>query len=312
MSLSHGFQQLYCDATVFDSFSTRHPISLKRALPFQPQDRVVDQETLLDAERAHLANQNDDTRRGVIDAYAAYGLMTPEDVANVKPIVDLYGADFFELMGLVYANAGMFICALRWYRECIAALETQRADQGSDVEDVYASVGYCLYSLGMFEEAIAWTKSCNGPLVMADVLGRTLVDYEAQRVGGCLRAIERATHRVRYTCSATDPQNAAQINDRLIAALRAVIPFQEIYIDWVTPEKPLSEPGEGYPFRWERDSNTGYLRDKMNLLFAIAGQSDALVAQGFIGEARTLLYEAVMLEPNADFIQERIRTLPKS
>jgi tetratricopeptide (TPR) repeat protein len=309
LSLSRGFQQLYCDATVFDAFNMRYPISFKHVLPFQPQDRVVDNFTLIDAELAHLAHRDDNTRRAVIDAYTAYGLMTSEDAANLKPVVDLFGADFFDLMGLVYANAGMSICALRWYRECIVALESGNGEQGSDMGDVYASVGYCLYSLGMFEEAIAWTKSCLGPLAMADVVSRTIIDYEAQQMGGSLRAVERATNRRRYTISAPVPGNLEQITARLRAALKAIIPYEEIYIDWVPPEKPLSEPGEGYPFRWERDSDLGYLRHKMNLLFAIAGQADALAATGSPGEARALLYEAAMLEPNADFIQERIKAL---
>jgi hypothetical protein len=47
----------------------------------------------------------------------------------------------------------------------------------------------------------------------------------------------------------------------------------------------------------------------MNLLFALCGQADAFIAKGFIAEARRLLSEAAMLEPNADFIQERIKVL---
>jgi tetratricopeptide (TPR) repeat protein len=307
-ALSSAFQQLYCDATVFDSFSAWHPISLKRALPFQPQDPVVDDQSLLDAERAHLVNQNDNNRRAVIDAYAANGLMSPEDAANVKSVIDYFGSNFFELMGMVYANAGIFICALRWYRECIAVLETQKPDPGLDHESVYASVGYCLYSLGMFEEAIAWTKSCIGSQATTDIVGRTLVDYEAQQAGGHLRATERATNRTRYTIAVPDSENMPEIADRLKVALDAFAPFQEVYIDRVNPETPLPEIGEGYPFRLERD-NSPYLRHKMNLLFATAAQADALAAKGHTAEALRLLSEAVLLEPNADFIQERIKGL---
>jgi hypothetical protein len=40
-------------------------------------------------------------------------------------LISRNGADFFDLMGLVYASAGMYICALRWYREFIRELEAQ-------------------------------------------------------------------------------------------------------------------------------------------------------------------------------------------
>ena len=70
LHLSSGFQRLYCDATVFDAFSTFHPISFARVLPFQSQDPVVDDERLIGAEEAHLADRNDMTRREVVEAYA--------------------------------------------------------------------------------------------------------------------------------------------------------------------------------------------------------------------------------------------------
>jgi len=49
-----------------------------------------------------------------------------DDAINLKATVDFFDTDFFEMMGLVYANAGMFRCALRWYRERIEYLETQQ------------------------------------------------------------------------------------------------------------------------------------------------------------------------------------------
>src|ERR1039457_179852 len=125
LQLSDGFQRLYCDATVFEGFSALHPISFSRVLPFQAQDPVVDDARLIAAEEAHLASRNDQTRRGVVEAYSQCGLLPAADADNLKSVIDYFGADFFELMGLVYANAGMFICALRWYRELIAELETQ-------------------------------------------------------------------------------------------------------------------------------------------------------------------------------------------
>ena len=206
-NLSSGFQRLYCDATVYDSFSAFHPINFAPVLPFQPQDPVVDDEHLIGAEEAHLADQNDLTRREVIEAYARCGLLPEAEANNVKSVIDFYDAGFFELMGLVYANAGMFICALRWYRELIAELEAQKPNlhSGMDDEDVHASVGYCLYSLGLFAEAISWSKSCIGPDHITDVVCQALMEYEAQAAGGRILAIERAAGRTRYTVNALDP-----------------------------------------------------------------------------------------------------------
>ena len=64
-------------------------------------------------------------------------------------------------------------------------LETQKPEPNTtpDAESVYASAGYCLYSLGLFEEAIAWSKSCIGPRQLADTVCRAMLNYEAQLPG---------------------------------------------------------------------------------------------------------------------------------
>lgn len=204
-------KQLYCDAAVFEAFSAWHPISFRRVLPFQAQDPVVDDSRLIAAEAAHLASRTDATRRDVVEVYRQCGLLSEKEAASLKPVVDYFDADFFELMGEVYANAGMFICALRWHREFIAELEAQSTDSTADKDSVYASVGYCLYSLGLFAEAVAWSKSCIGPHQMADTVCRTLINYEAQLQGGCVRGIERVGTRVRYTASVFDPALADQL-----------------------------------------------------------------------------------------------------
>src|SRR5262245_37274872 len=116
---STGFQRLYCDAATYNPFSTFHPISFARVLPFQSQDSVLDNAHVIGAEEAHLAGRNDKARNEVIEVYARFGLLPKLEAEAVRSSIDFYGADFFELMGLVYANAGMFICALRWYREFI-------------------------------------------------------------------------------------------------------------------------------------------------------------------------------------------------
>ena len=310
--LSDGFQRLYCDSTVYGSFSTFHPISFARVLPFQSQDPVVDDELLIGAEEAHLAGRNDRTRREVIEAYARCGLLAETEADNVKSVVDFYGDDFFELMGLVYANAGMFICALRWYREFICELESQKPDSRSRMDDegVHASVGYCLYSLGLFEEAISWSKSCIGPDQITDAVCQALLDYEMRLVGGTVLAIERVGLRTRYTVNApVERAQATESRARLKAAMKAFAPNQEIYFDWVSHDTPRPEiQPEGYPFRAERD--VGSLpRHKMNLIFATCSQADALADRGYISEAKRLLFEAAMLEPEAGFVFDRIKAL---
>ena len=308
--LSEGFQRLYCDATVFASFSNFHPISFARVLPFQSQDPIADDEQLIGAETALLADQNDLTRREVIEAYVKCGLLPEADADNVKSAIDYFDKDFFDLMGQVYANAGMFICALRWYREFIQALEPQNESERQGFtsdEGVYASVGYCLYSLGLFEEAIAWTKSCMGPVPIADVVCRTLLGYEAKQADGKILGIERAGPRTRYTLGAVDSARLCQAVPQLKTAMDAFAPFQEIYIEVLAGDAPGPEPGpEDYPFRFERDS-TDLPRHKMNLLFATCAQADALVERGYTSEAKQLLREAALLEPGADFVMERLR-----
>jgi tetratricopeptide (TPR) repeat protein len=308
--LSDGFQRLYCDATVFEGFSAFHPISFSRVLPFQAQDPVGDDERLIGAEEAHMADRNDMTRREVIEAYSRCGLLPEEEAANLKSVIDYFDANFFELMGEVYANAGMFICALRWYRECIALLETQDPNPDLDNDTIHASVGYCLYVLGLFPEAMAWSKSCIGPRPTADAVCEALIDYEAQLVGGRLLAVERTGPRTRYTVSAFDPAQASQTSARLKPALSDFAPVKEIYINWVSSEAPAPEiqPG-GYPFKVERDGGD-LPRHKMNLLFATCGQADALIEKGRTAEAKGLLLEAAMLEPEAGFIRDRIKELP--
>jgi tetratricopeptide (TPR) repeat protein len=300
---SAAFQALYGNPAVFASFSGFHPISFARVLPFQAEDEVKEDRQLLYAEEALLAGPADETRRRVVEAFARCGLLSEADAANLKPVIDFFEADFFELMGDVYANARMFRCALRWYRELVGHLEkTSNAGFRADYEDVYASVGYCLCALGLFEEAIAWSKACIGPRQMADTVSRALIAYEAEAGGGALRMIQRAGPRVRYTVSAFDAAFTSQSTPRLKAAMKSVAPFHEVYMDWVTPEWKGPGPlAEGYPFQPEFDATT-LVRHRMNLIFATCGRADALMAKGFTEEARRLLDEAAMMEPEAEFL----------
>ena len=306
---SSDFEHTYCDATVFDSFSALHPISFRRVLPFQSSDEAVDDQNLIDAEAAHFAERNDATRRNVLEEYFRCGLLQELDAANLRSAVNFFEADFFEMMGLVYANAGMFRCALRWYRELIQQLETQNPRLRSDEESVYASVGYCLYGLGLFEEAIAWSRSCLGPRLMADTICKALIDYEVQSVGGGIQRNERAASRTRYTINAPAPSDVSQTVARLKAAMHAFAPFHEVYIDWVNRELPEAEPQpDGYPFRVEIDAGS-LVRHKMNLIFAACGEADALVERGYVAEAKQLLSEVALVEPNAGFVWERLRAI---
>jgi len=272
---------------------------------------VVDDPYLLYAEEEHLAERNEHTRRGVVDAYLNGGLLQEGEAQNLRSASDFFDDDFFDLMGLVYANAGMFRCALRWQREAIAHLEAARPDSCSDTGSVYASVGYCLYSLGLFEEAISWSKSCIGPRPVSEAISQALISYEAELGGGAIRMVERSGPRTKYTVTSFDPAHSSSVSPRLKAAIKAYAPFQEVYIDWVSPEKPGPgiQPG-GYPFRSEFDGGS-LVRHKMNLIFATCGQADALVERGYVLEARRLLWEAAMLEPEAQIVRERLRALPQ-
>lgn len=92
--------------------------------------------------------------------------------------------------------------------------------------------------------------------------------------------------------------------------MSAFAPFQEIHIDWVSSDAPAPgiQPG-GYPFRVDVDSSC-LTRHKMNLLFATCGQADDLIARGYTAEAKRLLFETAMLEPEVGFIRDRIKALP--
>lgn len=308
--MSDEFQRLYCDAAVFERFSVLHPVSFARVLPFQPDDVVVDNPHLSAAEAAHLANPNDATRVAVVEAFGRSSLLAKSEVMDVTSVIDFFDAEFFEFMGEVYANAGMFICALRWYREFIAELESQRLETAPNNAGIYASVGYCLYSLGLYPEAITWSKSCIGPRQTVDTVSRALIDYEAQSVGGRLQFIERAASRTRYTVLGT--VDAAQVNQvvpRLKQALDIFRPIQETYLDWIRSE--ASVPGiqpEGYPFQAERDSGA-LVRHRLNLIFALCGQADDLIERGYLAVAKQLLLEANLLEPKAEFIRDKLSAL---
>jgi hypothetical protein len=308
--LSEDFQRLYCSAAVFEGFSELHPVNFTRVLPFQAQDPVADDPSLLTAEALHLANRNDTTRLAVVEAFGQCGLLPAADVASLKPVIDYFDADFFELMGEVYANAGMFICALRWHREFIAELEARRSDMASDKEGVYASVGYCLYSLGLYPEAITWSKSCIGPGQTTDTVNRALIGYEAQSQSGSMLAIERASSRTRYTVSAFAPDQASELTSRLKLAMNTFAPFQDVHVAWVSSETPAPEIlPEGYPFQAERDAGT-MTRHRMNLIFALCGQADILIARGYSAEAKRLLFEAALFEPRAEFVINRLKVMP--
>src|SRR6266850_1522566 len=233
---SEDFRRLYCDAAIFDPFSAFHPISFRRLLPYPSEEAVVDDPQLIRAEEAQLVQNSNESRLRVVEEYLRCGLLAEGDAINVRASIDPSDGDLFELMGDAYANAGMFRCALRWHREVVRELEARQANSRSDVEGVYASVGYCLYSLGLFAEAISWTKSCMGPGAMADALCQGLIAYEVEGAGGGIQRVERAGTRTRYTVNAPEPADMQQTAERLKEAMKALAPFQDVYIDWLDDE----------------------------------------------------------------------------
>jgi hypothetical protein len=310
-TFSEAFQRLYCNALPFERISALHPVSFTRVLPFQAHDPVVDNPALLTAEAAHLVNQDNATRLGVVEAFGLCNLLAASDVASLKPVIDSFDADFFEFMGEIYANAGMFICALRWYREFIADLETRRPQIVSDRESVYASVGYCLYSLGLYPEGITWSKSCIGARHTVEMMSRTLIEYEMQSQGGSIWSIEQAANRTRYTVTASDPTQASLLTARLKQSLTAFAPIQETYIDWRNPEATMPNPQSD-------DDSLSILnhqffeplaRHQMNLIFCLCGHADELTARGYTAEAKRLLLEAALLEPKAEFVRDRLNSI---
>lgn len=312
---SEEFRRLYCDPSVFETFSTLHPVNFGCILPFQAGDPVADNPLLLAAETSHLANRNDMTRLAVVDALGECGLLSPSDAANMRAIVDYWDseldAEFFEFMGEVYANSGMFICALRWYRELIAELEGKHLDLVSNFQGVYASVGYCLYSLDLYPEAITWSKSCTGSRQTVDTVIRALIDYETQLSGATLQSVERAANHTRYTVIGDfDDEQMKQVVPRLEQALSWFRSIQESDIDWIRSDTPAPEHSpDGYPFGVERDIGT-MIRHRMNLIFALCAQADELTERGYLASAKELLLEAALLEPRAEFIQDRLRSMP--
>ena len=115
---------------------------------------------------------------------------------------------------------------------------------------------------------------------------------------------------MRYTISAFDAAFTSQSTPRLKSAMKSMAPFHEVYMDWVTPEWTVPEPSpDGYPFQLEFDATT-LTQHRMNLIFATCGRADALIAKGYQEEAKRLLNEAAMMEPQADCLKERIQSLP--
>jgi len=309
--LSDDFRRLYCDAAIFDPFSAFHPISFRRLLPFPSEETVVDDPQLICAEEAQLAQNSDESRLRVVEEYLRCGVLAEADAINVRASIDPADTGLFELMGDLYANAGMFRCALRWHRETIRELEAHQANSRSDAEDVYASVGYCLYSLGLFAEAVSWTKSCIGQGAMADALCQGLIAYEVEAAGGVIQRVERAATRTRYTINAPEPADVRQTAERLREAMKALAPFQDIYIDWLNDEtrgSGLQPDFEGYPFKAEFDAGS-LVRHKMNLIFATCGYADELVGKGHKLEAKRLLSEVALLERQAGIVWERLELL---
>jgi hypothetical protein len=51
------------------------------------------------------------------------------------------------------------------------------------------------------------------------------------------------------------------------------------------------------------------IRRKLTLIYATCAQADALIEKGFVFEAKRLLCEVALIEPQADIIRERLKGL---
>jgi hypothetical protein len=115
---------------------------------------------------------------------------------------------------------------------------------------------------------------------------------------------------MRYTVrSRLSPIDAVRSIGRLKRSMGVIAPFQEIWFDWIVPKPstPWTE-NSASPFRAEFD--VGSLpRHKTNLIFAACGLVDALMQKGYKLEAKRFLCEAMLLEPNAKIVRERLRAL---
>ena len=119
--------------------------------------------------------------------------------------------------------------------------------------------------------------------------------------------VERVGPRMRFTVAISDPAQGEQLAPRIKQAVNWLDPFREVNLAWEHADAaiPECEP-DGYPFRLELGTHT-LLRHKVNLVFALCAQADALMQQGHSAEAGRLLWEAALLEPQAGFIQARLR-----
>ena len=84
-------------------------------------------------------------------------------------------------------------------------------------------------------------------------------------------------------------------------------PIQETYIDWRNPEATMPDP------QIDDNSNHQFFeplsRHRMNLIFCLCGQADELATRGYTAEAKRLLLEAALLEPNAEFVCDKLNSI---
>lgn len=309
---SPDFTQIYCDDKSFRSFSYLHPINLGGVLPFKKKDRILDEPSVVRAEVDLLENPSNDTRAKVISAYTSENFLDDATAKGLLEFIDFFDTDFYELIGELYSNAGMFRCALRWYHEYIRQTETTE-NTASDLDAAYASVGYCLYSLGLYSECIAWTKSCMGAWPFFDSIAKAVLRTHF----GIREKVEVKTERawnstlwtVRGRFKPSELERFSVRAERIAEFLQTVIPRHRVRVNVEDNYPgPFTSESHGYPFNPHFDGNPSS-RHKMNFLISSFSFAEVLVANGQTAEATGLLREALEIEPEAVFVRKKLETL---
>lgn len=314
---SHEYEQIYCNPELFINFCADPPINLSTILPFEPDDIFIDAPNLLQAEQAILVGVSDKTINRVLEAYVKNNFICEEDRANLQAFSDYFDEDFYEVIGTLYSNIGKYKCALRWYHEFIRYFEKKKEWYSLSEDEVYASVGYCLYALGFYGLSIVWTKYCISSKLEADLVSSGAIGMQCELLGTHFRKIERVAAAQKFTISGKKSNLSHAIGkkgrkaefiknylERLIPNFRVIL----TYIEERDPKDNILIKPQSYPFRPEFDGSA-YPIHKTNLILSLYSEAITLAELGYIRKAKRLLGEGLTIEPNCGFILEMFENL---